>query len=151
MIMEIKTHPPMKVLCSTHQTTIPQLGEFVGTVAQQLYADAVAAGVLVSGTQQWIYYGMDGKNETVFTLEIALPIQGEIASSRFSVKELPAFTALSHLHEGAWQKMPQTYTAMLQYVEQHKISLTNQSRELYHNVDFAHAENNRVEILMGIV
>jgi effector-binding domain-containing protein len=149
--MEIKTQPPVKILYSRHQTTIPRLGEFVGTVALQLYAEAAAAGVLVSGTQQWIYHGMDGKNDTEFILEIALPIQGEISSSRFGVKELPAFKALSHLHEGAWDNMPTTYAAMLQYIDQYKIALTDQSREIYLNVDFARPEYNRVEILMGIV
>lgn len=149
--MEIKTQPPVKVLYSTHRTTIPQLGEFAGTIARQLYTEAVAAGALVSGPQHWIYHGADGKPDTVFTLEIALPVQGDITSAAFGVKELPPFKALAYLHEGPWENMPQSYSAMLQHIDQYKIVLTDECRELYYNVDFNHPEHNRTEILLGIL
>lgn len=86
--MEIRTQPPMKVLFSSHRTTIPQLNNFVGTIAKELYAEASASNALIYGPQYWIYHGMDGNMDTVFTLEIALPVQGEIRSSKFSIKEL---------------------------------------------------------------
>jgi len=44
----------MKVLYSSHQTTIPQLNELVGHVAKQLYAEASRVGVLASGPQYWV-------------------------------------------------------------------------------------------------
>jgi effector-binding domain-containing protein len=149
--METKTHPSMKVLFSSHQTTIPQLGNFVGTIAKELYAEAAGQGVLVSGPQYWIYHGMDGKDDTVFTLEISLPVQGEIVSSKFGVKQLPAFKAVSHLHEGAWEKMPDSYGAMLHHIDEHKIPMIDECREIYYNVDFSIPENNRVEIQLGII
>jgi effector-binding domain-containing protein len=149
--MEIKTHPPMQVLYSSHQTTIPQLKNFVAVIAKELYAEASANDVLVSGPQYWVYHGMDGNMETVFTLEIALPVQGKIKSSKFKMKELPAFKSLSHLHEGAWEKMPESYGAMLQHIEQQKIPMSDECREVYYNVDFANGENNRVEIQLGII
>lgn len=149
--MEIKTYPPVKVLYSQHQTTIAGLNALVGTIARQLYAEAAGAGVLVSGAQQWVYHGMDGKSDTLFTLEIALPVQGTITSSRFGIKELPAFKALTHQHTGPWEKMPQTYAAMLQYIDQYKIALTDQCREIYLNVDFDRPDHNRVDIWMGII
>jgi effector-binding domain-containing protein len=149
--MEIKTHPSMKVLYSTHQTTIPQLGNFVAVVAKELYAEASKLGVLVSGPQYWIYHGMDGNNDTVFTLEIAVPIQGDIQSSKFAVKELPAYKSVSHMHAGAWEQMPETYGYVLQHIEQHTIAMTDECRECYLNVDFANPENNRVEVQMGVL
>lgn len=141
----------MKVLYSSHQTTIPQLGEFVGTVAKELYAEASLLGVLVSGPQYWIYHGMDGNNDTIFTLEISLPVQGELASTKFGVKELPALKAVSHWHKGPWEKMPESYSAILQHIEQHKIAMTDECREIYYNVDFSRPENNQVEIQLGIL
>jgi effector-binding domain-containing protein len=149
--MEIKTHPPMQVLYSSHQTSIPQLENFVAVIAKELYAEASANHVLVSGPQYWVYHGMDGNMETVFTLEIALSFQGEIKSSKFKTKELPAFKSLSHLHEGAWEKMPESYGAIIQHIEQHKIPMSDECREVYYNVDFANGENNRVEIQLGII
>lgn len=141
----------MKVLYSTHQTTIPQLEDFVATIASQLYAEATALGVLVSGPQYWIYRGMDGKHDTVFTLEISLPVQGEITVSKFGVKEIPAFKAVSYLHKGSWDNMPQSYGAILQYIGQQNITMTDECREIYFNVDFSNPQNNRVIIQLGII
>lgn len=149
--MEIKTQPPMKVLFSSHRTTIPQLKNFVGAIAKELYAEASASNALVSGPQYWVYYGMDGNIDTVFTLEIALPVQGEIQSSKFSTKELPAFKSLIQEHEGPWEKMPASYGALLQHIEQHKIPMNDECREVYTNVDFNNPDNNRVEIQLGIL
>jgi effector-binding domain-containing protein len=149
--MEVKTHPAMQVLYSSHQTTIPQLANFVAVVAKELYAEASRLGVLVSGPQYWIYHGMDGNNDTVFTLDIAIPIQGKINSSKFSVKELPAYKSLSHTHAGAWEQMPETYGAILGHIGQNKIAMNDECRECYLNVDFVNPENNRVEVQMGIL
>lgn len=149
--MEIKTQPPMKVLYSSHQTTIPELGNFVATIAKQLYAEASAKGALISGPQYWMYHGMDGNPDTVFTLEIALPVQGDIQSSAFNVKELPAFKAVCCWHEGPWEKMETSYGAILEYIGQHKIPMTDECREVYYNVDFGDPANNRVLIQLGIL
>jgi effector-binding domain-containing protein len=143
--------PSMKVLYSSHRTTIPQLGEFVGTIAKQLYAEAARLGVLVSGPQYWMYHGMDGNPQTEFTLEIALPVQGDVNNSSFSSKVLPPYKSLNHLHKGAWENMPDSYGELLAYIDANKIPMTDECREVYLNVDFENPSNNRVEIQMGIV
>jgi effector-binding domain-containing protein len=149
--MEIKTHPAMTVLYSSHQTTIPQLNQFVGTIAKELYAEAAKNNILPSGPQYWVYHGMDGKDDTVFTLEIALPIQGEITTNKFKVKQLAPYKSVAHTHAASWDSMPDTYGQLLQYIEQNKIAMTDECREVYLNVDFVNPHNNRVEIQMGIV
>jgi effector-binding domain-containing protein len=149
--MEIKTHPAMKVLYSSHQTTIPQLGNFVGTIAKELYAEAVKSNALVSGPQYWIYQGMDGKDDTVFTLEIAMPIQGDIKTDKFKVKELSSYKSVAYIHSDSWDSMPASYGKILQYIDQNKIAMTDECREVYLNVDFSNPKNNLVEIQMGIL
>lgn len=141
----------MTVLYSTHQTTITQLGQFVGTIVKQLYAEAIANDVLVSGPAYWIYYGMDGQPETVFTLEIAIPIQGAISASRFATKELPAFKAASHVHENAWTRMPGTYTQIMQFIAMNDLHMTGICREIYWNIDFDSPENNLTEVQVGVL
>ena len=148
--MTIKTHPPLTVLYSTHQTTIPELGQFIGTVMKELYQDA-ASNTTVSGPVYWIYHGMDGKPNTVFTLEIALPIQGAYQNSRFSIKEVAAFKAVSHIHEGAWEQLHATYTEMMQHLEANKLPLKDECREIYLNIDFQKPENNITEVQVGIL
>ena len=148
--MTIKTHPPLTVLYSTHQTTIQQLTQFAGTVMKDLYMDA-AKNSIVSGPVYWIYHGMDGKQETVFTLEIALPVQGVFKPSKFSIKELPAFKTVAHIHEGAWEQLYATYDQMMQHIEANKIPMKDECRELYLNIDFQKPENNITEVQVGIL
>ena len=148
--MTIKTHPPVTVLYSSHQTTIQQLSQFIGTVMKDLYMEAVNKS-LVTGPVYWIYHGMDGRPDTIFTLEMALPVQGGFESSKFELKELPAFKALSNVHEGAWEQLSNTYMHMMQFVENNKIPLKDECRELYLNIDFEKPENNITEVQIGIV
>jgi len=148
--MEIKTHPAMTMLYSTHRTTINQLNQYVGTVVKELYAEAVLNGVLVSGPAYWMYYGMDGQPETVFTLEIAVPIQGKITASKFATKELPAFKAASHVHENGWTKMPATYAQIMQFIAMNNLRMTGEFREIYWNIDFENPENNLTEVQIGV-
>lgn len=140
----------MTVLYSTHRTTLAQLNQFVGVVVKELYTEAVHNGVLVSGPAYWIYQGMDGQPETVFTLEIAIPIQGKITESKFATKDLPAFKAASHVHENAWTKMPATYAQIMQFIAMNNLCLTGEFREIYWNIDFDNPENNLTEVQIGI-
>lgn len=140
----------MTVLYSTHQTTLAQLDQFVGTIVKQLYKEAVRNEVLVSGPAYWIYRGLDGQPETVFTLEIALPIQGKVTESRFATKELPEFKAASHVHENAWTKIPATYAQIMQFIAMSKCRMTGEFREIYWNIDFDNPENNLTEVQIGV-
>lgn len=148
--MTIRTNPPLTLLYSSHQTTIQQLEQFVGTVMKELYSEA-AANTIVSGPVYWLYHGMDGKPDTVFTLDIALPIQGRYKSSRFAIKELPAFKSLTYTHEGPWNQLPLTYAEMMQHIEANKLPLRDECREMYVNIDFQNPENNITEVQVGIL
>ncbi len=149
--MEIKTHPPMRVLYSTHQTTLSQLGQLAGVVVKELYAEAARNQVLVSGPCYWIYKGMDGQPETVFTLDIALPIQGSIRESSFATKDLPAFKAAVHVHESGWEKLGGAYAQVFQYVAHNHHQITGEFREVYLNIDMENPENNLTEVQVGIL
>lgn len=140
----------MTVLFSSHQTTLAGLKNLVANIAKELYTEAIRNNLLVSGPQYWIYHGMDGKPDTVFTLEIALPVQGQLASSKFATKELPPFKAVTTLHERAWDQMGLTYGQLMQHVFMNNLKLTNECRELYLNVDFDNPDNNRTEIQVGV-
>lgn len=149
--MEVKTHPPMRVLYSTHQTTLSQLGQLAGVVVKEIYAEAVRNEVLVSGPCYWIYKGMDGQPDTVFTLDIALPIQGHISESKFATKDLPVFKAASHVHESGWEKLGGTYAQVFQYIAHNHHRITGEFREVYLNIDMENPENNLTEVQVGIL
>jgi effector-binding domain-containing protein len=145
--MQLRTLPPVTALVSTHRTTLQQLEQLL-PVSKELYADA-AAHTLISGPLFWIYHGMDGKPDTEFTLEIAVPIQGKFQSSKFSIKDLAPFRAVTHRHEGPWNQLPDSYGQIFQYVEAHKVAINDELREIYLNVDFSNPANNITEIQMG--
>lgn len=140
----------MTVLYSTHQTTLSELGKLVGSVLKELYKEAIKNDVLVSGPCYWIYQGMDGSPETIFTLDIAIPIQGIIKDSHFATKELPTFKAVSHMHEKDWTKLSDSYGQIMQFIGKSKVDMTGECREIYWNIDFANPENNLTEIQVGI-
>ena len=148
--MKIKTHPPLTVLCSMHETSLQQLGALVGTVMKDLYIEA-AGKAIVSGPIYWIYHGANGKPDTIFTLEVALPVQGFFQPSKFLVKDLPAFKSLSHIHEGSWDQLYATYEQIMQHIEANKIPVKDESRELYINIDFQNPANNITEVQVGIL
>lgn len=148
--MTTKTHPPLTVLYSTHRTTLNDLGKLIGTVINDLYLEA-AGKTAICGPAYWIYKGVDGKPDTVFTLEIALPIQGHFTTSRFLIKNLPSFKNVSHIHEGAWEQLHATYAQMMQHVEANKVPINDECREIYINIDFEKPENNITEVQVGIL
>ena len=147
--MTIKIQPPVHVLYSSHQTTLSELHDIAGTIMKDLYAEA-ASLTMVTGPLSWIYHGMDGKPETVFTLEIALPIQNNITPKHFKTKEVPSFKSVSKIHEGSWETIGGTYNDIIQYVETNRIPMKDECREIFLNIDFERPENNVTEVQIGI-
>ncbi|MBC7901856.1 MAG: GyrI-like domain-containing protein [Gemmatimonadaceae bacterium] len=148
--MTIKSHPAVRILYSSHRTTISQLSQLAGTVAKKLMADAVSNEFLISGPIYWIYEGMDGKPDTVFYLDIAVPVQGPGQSQEFEIKEMPAFHALTYQHEGSWEEMGDSYALVFKEISTIKARPSGVVRELYLNIDFENQCNNRTEIQVGL-
>ena len=146
--MHIKTYPPLRVLSSIHQTTISQLQQF-GPVMAELYAVAGRKS-FINGPLHWIYYGMDGNPDTVFTLEIAIPIRKAIQSTKFIVKELDFFKAITFPHEGLWEQLPGSHAQIMERLAEHNIPVTNECREVFLNIDFSQPEKNMTEIQIGV-
>lgn len=149
--MEIKTHPPVTVLYSSHQTTLNTLHQYVGTVLKDLLAEAAHQQLLISGPVYWVYHGSDGKPDTEFILEIALPVQGMSTSGKFAVKQLPAFKALVYEHVGAWEDLPSVYGQLLKFIDDRKIAINDECREIYVNIDFQDPRNNITTVQMGVL
>lgn len=145
--MQVRMHPAVTVLYSTHQTTLKDLHALTN-VAKELYTEAVNHS-FVSGPVYWIYHGADGNPDTVFTLDIAVPIQGFFNSKKFSIKELAPFKAVVHRHEGSWELLGSSYGQIMHFVESNRIPIRDEFREIYLNVDFERPENNITEVQVG--
>ncbi len=149
--MENKNIKPINVLCYAEQTNIAGIGSLVRTKAHELYKDAIANDLEITGPVYWIYQGMDGDPQTVFTLEIAVPVHPSSSyKGKFSLKELPEFKCISVVHNGPWQQMSQIYKTLIGTVFQKKQSLSGICREIYINVNYIDFDKNITEIQVGI-
>jgi effector-binding domain-containing protein len=132
--------------------TLSDLQQIVGTSAKELFGQALKNDLFISGPIYWIYYGMDGNPDTVFNLDVALPVNGNSSSAtEHHIKELDPFYCLSTIHEGAWDTLPGTYAGLMERVHADKLHLSGITRELYTNIDFNHPENNITEVQLGIL
>jgi hypothetical protein len=149
--MLIRTHPCMNVLFSTRKATLSDLPAFVGTAIRELYQYVADLDLLVCGPQYWFYNGMDGlpepaggglpiKSDTVFNLEICLPVQGKI----------PAFRCLSSRYEGPWEGLAEHYQKMIADISARQLKLSGIFAESFLHIDFDEPDNQITEVQIGI-
>jgi effector-binding domain-containing protein len=149
--MNQKTIPAIPVIFFTTRTSLKDIQQFVGNVAEQLYAEAARQHVLPTGPLHWIYNGADGKPDTIFTLEICLPVNKEPAEENiFLFKELPPFHCVSVLHHGAWDHLYETYDRVIGDIYASGKQMTGFCREQYLYMDFNIPGNNLTEVQIGI-
>lgn len=150
--MNTKVSNPFHVLYFTDQVALPDLQKYVRTMAQELYREAVTHNLEITGPVYWMYYGMDGNPDTVFTLEIAIPVTHNSGySGKFQIKRLDAFKHISCLHEGDWDRLPETYGKIFQEIGAKQFVPSGICREAYLHMDFDAPENNFTEIQVGIL
>lgn len=148
--MIIKETSPFNALTFKTQATLPELSKY-GSVANELCNEAAKQGIKPNGPLQWNYYGIDGKPETVFTLEITLPVQEEnVEVPGFEWKQVPSFKCLSLVHEGPWENLPQSYNKAMGYLAENGLSMTYECREVYLTMNPEKGADNTTEIQIGI-
>lgn len=149
--MNTKSIPAIPVIFFTARTSLKDIQQFVGKVAEQLYAEAARRHLLPTGPLHWIYNGADGKPDTIFTLEICLPVNKEPAEeSVFLFKELPPFNCVSVMHHGAWDHLYETYDRVIADIYASGKQMTGFCREQYLYMDFNNPVNNLTEVQIGI-
>lgn len=150
--MEIKNLPSFCAVCLTVETNFAGMLKYVRYTAQDLYKDAAQNNLEVTGPLYWNYYGMDGNPETIFTLEIALPVtKPDVAyKGNFAIKTIKGGKFACMVHNGPWEQLPQTYGQLIPQLFQHNLSMNGYSREIYVNMDFLNSQNQITEVQIGI-
>lgn len=151
--MQIKNAPLLTTLAFSTRTTLPELNPFVRTVARQLYREAARLDLEVTGPIIWQYDGVDGKPETVFQLDILLPVQSAQGQpgNNLVFKQVAAFSCASVEHTGSWNELAIVYPALRSQLMQEGYHQGALSREVYTNVDFDNPANNVTEIQVQIL
>lgn len=149
--MIIKESKPYNALVFRVKTTIPELMNYGGHVAKNLYREAVRLDLTVTGPVYWNYYGIDGQPDTHFLLEIALPIQEQnVISPEFEWRRVEGFKCVSTMMEGSWEQLPHTYETLIRQLHAQGLHMTEECREIYINMDFEDCTNNITEVQVRV-
>ncbi|MBT1697994.1 GyrI-like domain-containing protein [Fulvivirgaceae bacterium PWU4] len=149
--MQIKAVKPINFLFFRTEASVAELVNYL-PVGQELFKEAVAYNLPITGPVHWHYFGFEGDLTKPFTLEIALPV-GEVPEAydgKFHFKRTDSFKCVSAIHEGSWLDMPQSYGKLMQFIEANHLTPLASNREIYVNADFKHPEANVTEIQIGI-
>lgn len=148
--ISIKHVKPINFLYFRQETKVDELYKFI-PVAKDLFREAVAKDLHVTGPVHWHYFGFVDPAQS-FTLEIALPVDRVVADydGIFHFKRTEPFKCVSLVHEGAWLDIPTSYQKAFQFIEQQKLSAIGVNRELYINSDFEDLTANVTEIQIGV-
>jgi effector-binding domain-containing protein len=151
LAMEKKNLEKVNVFMFTLQSSLATMGTDIGDITDQMIAKANELGLEITGPQIWQYTGSDGKPDTKFKLDICLPIKeakGDAGKFKFGV--LPETTVVSEIHNGAWDKLGNTYMKVIGEMTRKAMFPTMVTREVYTVCDFVHPENCVTEIQIEI-
>jgi effector-binding domain-containing protein len=131
--------------------TLADLADYVRVKVKELYYAAVENGLEVTGSVYWVYYGMDGKPDTRFRLEIGIPVNDCLSKlSCFEYKKLEASRFITHRLYGDWSLLPETYGLIFSELKNKNLIATSECREVYIHIDFQNPENNITEVQVGV-
>ncbi len=149
--MEKKNLEKTPVLMYSLETTLATMMNDFGEVPNDIVVKAQELGLEITGPQIWQYEGADGRPETVFKLDICLPVNqasGNAGKFRFGV--LPEGACISDIHKGSWAKLGDTYCRMFGEISRKGIVPTGLCREIYHHFDMENEEVNVTEVQVMI-
>lgn len=148
--MKKTTRPPMIVLSQTVRTNLQEITKHIA-IPDEMYKEASACGMRVTGCNYWIYSGCSGEVNADFNLEIVLPVQPNgMKSNRFEIKQLPQLQCVTYLHEGSWEHFKTIYPRLMQEIIENGFLVGGLNREMYIHSDFEHPENCITEIQIEV-
>lgn len=148
--MEIKTIETQQVYFEKFETTLREIGQYVGNKPAEMANEIENAGLTITGPQIWEYKGADGNPDTKFELNICFPIAGETSTVSSKIKILKHAKFAIATHKGAWENLKHTYCKIMNEIGQKGMNVGSTCREIYHNCDFENQENNITEVQMEL-
>lgn len=141
----------MTVLYITRQTTLEKSRELTASALRELYQYVADLDLLICGPQYRFIYGMDGRPDCPVTMEIALPVQGQIPTTLLSLfKQIPPFNCLCSRYEGSWGGLVGAYSEMMDYIAYNDLEMTDVYVETLLHIDLAAPACQLTEIQIGL-
>ena len=149
--MLIRVHPPMTVLYVTRQTTLEESRSMTASALREIYSYVADLDLLICGPQYRFFYGMNGQPDSPVTMEVALPVQGQIPTSLLPYfKHIPPFNCLCSRYEGSWEGLADQYSEMLDYIAYNDLEMTDIYVEALLHVDYSAPACQITEIQIGL-
>lgn len=149
--MLIRVHPPMTVLYVTRSTTFRESRELTANALRELYTYVADLDLLICGPQYRFFHGMDGQPDSPLTMEIALPVQGQIPTTLLPFfKQVQPFNCLCSRYEGPWEGLMTEYSGMLDYIAYNDLEMTGVYVETLLHIDYAAPACQLTEIQIGL-
>jgi effector-binding domain-containing protein len=141
----------MTVLYVSRQTTLRESRSLTANALRELYPYVADLDLLICGPQYRFFYGMDGQQDSPVTMEIALPVQGQIPTTLLPLfKQMPPFNCLCSRYEGSWEGLADQYSEMLDYIAYNDLEMTEVYVETLLHVDFSAPACQLTELQIGL-
>lgn len=145
--MEKKKVEAQTVLAYSTKATLKTITTAAGNTPEEIMQKAEELGLEVSGPQVWQYQNCDGKPDSLFDLDICLPVkEAKGDAGKFHFDTLPEVNCIVEMHKGAWGNLSDTYNRILGEISRKGIAPSNMSREVYLVCDFENPENCLTEV-----
>lgn len=132
------------------QTTLRAIQPTIDSVMRDLFKDP-ELGRNIVGPSLFVYTGMTGTLDEVFTLEIGFPVQPNYQPAEgIAVRPLPAMRALTVDFEGSLRAIDKAYDKLIPAVAARKLSRSGEVREIYYRWDGPEAVTNQVLVAVGV-
>lgn len=149
---ELENTLPFHFFYRRYETNYAGMIELVRTAIKVVYQQAVEAGMEICGAPQWHYHGFDGQPDTVFTLDIGLPVtEVKPVTAPWQCETLPPFKCVGMQHHGSWDLLANTYGKLFAGMGMLGLQMNGYTREQYLRYNFEHPEKNITNVQIGIV
>lgn len=147
---ELKTIKPITFLFHRVETTMAEIIHHI-PVSKQLYQEALAKDLMISGPIHWHYFNFESPEKT-FTLEVALPVDRSIPDydGSFHFKRTEEYNCACLTHEGKWDELPKSYDKLVEFALKKGKTPQTHAREIYVQADLNNQDANITEIQLGV-
>lgn len=147
----ITTTQPFHFFYRQYKTTYKDLWPLVRVEARDIFKAAIQHDLEIVGPQHWHYYGADGLPDTIFTLEIGIPVAAvKTVPEPYGCKTLPAFKSVNKQYTGSWEQLPEVYAALIKDIQQQGLTMNGQQREIYIQCNFDDPSAHITQVQIGL-
>lgn len=151
VLPEMLAATPFHFFYQRYETNYAGMIPLVRTAIKEVYQQAISAGMEICGAPEWHYHNFDGQPDTVFTLDIGLPVTAvKPVAAPWHCETLPVFNCVSMQHNGAWEQLATTYGQLFAGIGMLGLQVTGYTREQYLRYNFEQPAQNITNIQIGV-